>query len=117
MKHRNFYCIIFLLLFQMVIFAQSKVSGKVISEDKIPINKVQIYDSNGGLLSMTDINGEFDFFTDKNKLSLIFYVENFQLKELNIQVNESSNLAIILNSFSEELTEIQIKKRKAKVFE
>lgn len=117
MKHKNFYCIVFLLLFQMVIFAQSKVSGKVISEDKIPINKVQIYDSNGGLLSMTDINGEFDFFTDKNKLSLIFYVENFQLKELNIQVNESSNLAIILNSFSEELTEIQIKTRKAKVFE
>lgn len=117
MKHKNFYCIIFLLLFQMVIFAQSKVSGKVTSEDKIPINKVQIYDSNGGLLSTTDIKGEFDFFTDKIKLSLIFYVENFQIKELNIEVKESSSLEITLNSFSEELTEIQIKTRKAKVFE
>ena len=117
MKHKNFCCIVFLFLFQMAISAQSKVSGKVTSEDKIPINKVQIYDSNGGLLSTTDTGGQFDFFTDKNKLSLIFYVENYQLKELSVEVDNPTILKIILNSFSEELTEIQIKLRKAKVFE
>ena len=117
MKHKNFYCIVFLFLFQMVIFAQSKVSGKVTSEDKIPINKVQIYDSNGGLLSTTNIKGDFDFFTDQKKISLIFYVENYQLKELSVEIDNPTILNIILNSFSEELTEIQIKSRKAKVFE
>ena len=101
----------------MVIFAQSKVSGKVTSEDKIPINKVQIYDSNGGLLSTTNIKGDFDFFTDQKKISLIFYVENYQLKELSVEIDNPTILNIILNSFSEELTEIQIKSRKAKVFE
>ena len=50
-------------------------------------------------------------------MKVLFYSENFKLKELVVFKNKSSNLSIILNSFSEELSEIQIKSRKKKIFE
>ena len=106
-----------LLISSFVISGQSKVSGKVISDENKPLNKVQIYNSNGGLLTQTDSKGRFEFKSEKEKISLLFYAENFKLKELLVVVKESQNLTITLNPFTEELSEIQIKARKKKVFE
>ena len=57
-KHA-FFTIIF--IFQFILTTQSQVSGTVLSEDKTPINKVQIYNSNGGIITETDIKGYFEF--------------------------------------------------------
>ena len=113
-KHA-FFTIIF--IFQFILTTQSQVSGTVLSEDKTPINKVQIYNSSGGIITETDAKGYFEFFINKEDIKVLFYSENFKIKELVISKNESLNLQIILNTFSEELSEIQIKARKIKIFE
>ncbi|CAI8409214.1 MAG: Fe(3+) dicitrate transport protein FecA [Flavobacterium sp. SCGC AAA160-P02] len=117
MNIKNICYTIFFLFFQIGIYAQSKVSGQVLSEVNTPINKVQIYDKNGGLLTETNSKGNFEFVSNKEKLTLFFYSENFKVKELKIEGNKYANLQIILESFSEELTEVQIKARKVRVFE
>ena len=38
---------LFLTLFSTAFFAQFKVTGKVVSEENIPLNKVQIYKIRG----------------------------------------------------------------------
>lgn len=116
MNYKQYLATIFLLILA-VITVKSQVSGTVYSEDNIPINKVQIYNSEGGLLAETNSKGYFEFSLNKDQLSVLIYSENFKLKELTIFLNKSTNLKIILNSFTEELSEIQIKARKNKVFE
>ena len=116
MNYKQYLATIFLLLL-VVVTVQSQVSGTVYSEDNIPINKVQIYNSNGGLLAETNTKGFFEFPLNKDQISVLIYSENFKLKELTIFSNKSTNLKILLNSFTEELSEIQIKARKKKVFE
>ena len=116
MNYKQYLTTIFLLILA-VITVKSQVSGTVYSEDNIPINKVQIYNSEGGLLAETNSKGYFEFSLNKDQLSVLIYSENFKLKELTIFLNKSTNLKIILNSFTEELSEIQIKARKNKVFE
>ena len=113
-KHA-FFTIIF--IFQFILTTQSQVSGTVLSEDKTPINKVQIYNSSGGIITETDAKGYFEFFINKEDIKVLFYSENFKIKELVISKNKSLNLQITLNAFSEELSEIQIKARKKKIFE
>jgi len=116
MNYKLYLTTIFLLLL-VIVTVQSQVSGTVYSEDNIPINKVQIYNSNGGLLAETNSKGDFEFSLKKDQISVFIYSENYKLKELTIFLNKSTNLKIILNSFTEELSEIQIKARKSKVFE
>ena len=116
MNYKLYLTTIFLLLL-VIVTVQSQVSGTVYSEDNIPINKVQIYNSNGGLLAETNSKGDFEFSLKKDQISVFIYSENYKLKELTIFLNKSTNLKIILNSFTEALSEIQIKARKSKVFE
>jgi Fe(3+) dicitrate transport protein len=116
MNYKQYLTTIFLLLL-VIVTVQSQVSGTVYSEDNIPINKVQIYNSNGGLLAETNSKGDFEFSLKKDQISVFIYSENYKLKELTIFLNKSTNLKIILNSFTEALSEIQIKARKSKVFE
>jgi len=109
--------VVFLLFLQSVTFSQYKISGVVVSDDNRPINKVRIYDETGGLLAQTGILGKFKFFTKKEALQLIIYVEEYQLKNVYLQLKDFANLKVTLNTFSQNLSEIQIKARTAKVFE
>ena len=104
-------------VFKFILLAQSQISGIVLSDENTPVNKVQIYNSTGGIISETNAKGYFQFSINVEKMKVLFYSENFKLKELVVFKNKSSNLSIILNSFSEELSEIQIKSRKKKIFE
>ena len=110
-----FFTIIF--IFQFILTTQSQVSGTVLSEDDTPINNVQIYNSSGGIITETNAKGYFEFSINQEEIKVLFYSENFKLKELVISKNKSLNLQITLNAFSEELSEIQIKARKKKIFE
>jgi Fe(3+) dicitrate transport protein len=107
----------FLIFIQLSIYSQYKISGTVVSEFNKPINKVQIYDETGGLLGQTGILGRFNFSTEKEALQLIFYVEEYQLKNVFIELKNFVNLNVILETFSQNLSEIQIKARKERVFE
>ena len=109
--------VLFLLFLQSVVYGQYKISGVVVSDDNRPINKVQIYNKTGGLLAQTGILGKFNFSTEKEGLQLIFYVEDYQLKNVFLQLKDFVNSKVTLETFSQNLSEIQIKARTARVFE
>jgi len=109
--------VLFLLFLQSVVYGQYKISGVVVSDDNRPINKVQIYNKTGGLLAQTGILGKFNFSTEKEGLQLIFYVEEYQLKNVFLQLKDFVNSKVTLETFSQNLSEIQIKARTARVFE
>lgn len=113
-KH-TFFAVFF--VFKFIFLAQSQISGFVLTEENTPVNKVQIYNSTGGILAETNAKGYFQFSINVDKMKVLFYSENFKLKELVVFKNKSSNLSVILNAFTEELSEIQIKSRKNKIFE
>ncbi|QTD38198.1 TonB-dependent receptor [Polaribacter batillariae] len=114
---KNKIVLAFFLGFQWLGFSQYKVTGTVVSEEKKPINKVEIYNETGVLLAQTGILGKFSFTTEAQEISLIFYVENYRLKNVYLASENYANVEVVLESFSEELSEIQIRARKEKVFE
>ena len=113
-KH-NFLTVFF--VFKFILIAQSQITGIVLTEENTPINKVQIYNSTGGIITETNAKGYFKFSINEEKMKVLFYSENFKLKELIVFKNSSSNLNVILDAFSEELSEIEIISRKNKIFE
>ena len=109
--------VLFFLFLQAVVYGQYKISGVVVSDDNRPINKVQIYNESGGLIGQTGILGKFNFSSEKQVLKLIFYVEEYRLKNVFIELKDFVNLKVTLEPFSQNLSEIQIKARTTKVFE
>lgn len=109
--------ILFLIFTQLSVYSQYKITGSVVSLDEIPINKVEIYDETGSLLAQTGILGKFSFTTEKKEISLIFYVEEYRLKKVFLKLKDFVDLKIVLEDFLENLSEIQIRARKTKVFE
>ncbi len=109
--------IIILLFLSSSIFSQFTVTGKVVNMENRPVNSVQVFDENGGLLSQTDILGKFSFITGKNEIPLIFYVEKYRLKKVFLKLKDFKNLKVELEFFFQELSEIQIKLRREKIFE
>jgi Fe(3+) dicitrate transport protein len=109
--------VLFFIFLQAVVYGQYKISGVVVSDDNRPINKVQIYNESGGLIGQTGILGKFNFSSEKQVLKLIFYVEEYRLKNVFIELKDFVNLKVTLETFSQNLSEIQIKARTAKVFE
>ncbi len=113
----TFKAICILLLLTTSVFAQNKVSGVVTSEVNKALNKVKVYNLQGRLLAETNSNGAYQFITDKQQLNLMFYVDNYQLKEVQVTIDKDVVLNVQMNSFSEELSEIEIKVQRKKVFE
>jgi Fe(3+) dicitrate transport protein len=109
--------ILFLIFTQLSVYSQYKITGSVVSLDDIPINKVEIYDETGSLLAQTGILGKFSFTSEKKEISLIFYVEEYRLKKVFLKLKDFVDLKIVLEDFLENLSEIQIRARKTKVFE
>lgn len=105
------------MLFCLVGFAQKNVTGEVISSEGKPINKVIVYSENGTILAETNTKGKFSFTTEKNKLSLLFYSDNHKLLSIKFSQDEFQNIKVQLEEFTQELSEISIKARRAKVFQ
>ncbi|CAL2104264.1 TonB-dependent receptor [Tenacibaculum sp. 190130A14a] len=118
LKLKEFKLIVFILFAcTSTLIGQQKVSGIITSDTGKKLNKVQVYLSGGKFLTETNSKGYYEFLTDKNKLSLLFYLDAYKLKEVEIEVNDTTSFDIVLNSFSEELSEIVINAQRKKVFE
>lgn len=100
-----------------IVFSQYKITGTVVNQYDNPINKVQILSENGELLAQTGVLGKFIFSVDTKQIPLIFYVENYRLQNVFLTFKDFTDLKVTLDFFSEELSEIQIKTRREKVFE
>ena len=104
-------------LFSWVLFAQNKVTGSVFSKENKPINEVIIYDAKGNILAETNAKGFFQFSTEQNQIKVIFYSEIFKIKAVDIDAQNANDLRIVLEDFEQELSEITLKARRAKVFQ
>ena len=114
----KFYILLVVFAFLNVsVYSQNEVSGIVLSDITTPINQVEIYSKSGGFFTKTDRKGQFNFTTDKQKIELVFYAENFKVKNVILSSSDYKNATIILNSFSEQLSEIELKIRKRKIFD
>lgn len=111
-------CIVYLFLFTTVtFFSQNIVSGLVTDGFNNPIKNAQLYNEIDGFLTVTNSDGKFEFTTKLSQIALIVYADNFKLKRVNIDVIENSKIKITLDVFEDELSEIEIKVRKEKIFE
>ena len=118
LKLEDYKCIIvFMLLLPSVVWSQFKVSGFVTSEVQKPLNNVVVYNKTGDVLAKTNIAGAYSFTTNKDRLELFFYVEQFKLKQQNISLKNDLTLHVQLNAFTEELSEIVIQAQRRKIFE
>lgn len=117
MTLKDFSILFFLLLSTQVICGQNKIQGVITdAESNIVIKDAELYDRNGGLLALTDENGTYSFTTEKEEINLIVFAFGYQVQEQKITVTSNTIANLKLNSLREELSEVEVFARKAKVF-
>ncbi len=117
LRLKDYKFFIAILMCTSSIFSQIKISGFVTNEDKKTLQKVEIFDDYGNVLATTDIKGYYEFITNKKLLTVFFYLKEYELQEKNIKTEEKKTHYIVLNPFSEQLSEVEIKAKKHRVFE
>jgi Fe(3+) dicitrate transport protein len=118
MKLKDYSLLLLCVILAFAINAQQMVSGRVTNKaTQKPLNNVEVYDTALGLLAKTDIKGYYEFAANKQKLSLVFFLYEFQIIEVDVIVEADVILSPQLETLGEELTVVEIKARKNKVFE
>ena len=117
MKLKDFNIIILLLLVSLQSFGQYKYQGEVTDLlSGSPLSEVQIYDKLRGSITRTSLNGKFEFISEHKKLTLVFFLPNYDVFEKEISVT-NAEINIILAPLQETLDEIEIITRKRQIFE
>ena len=117
LKLKDYSLLVIVFLFVIVASAQTKFTGIVTSETNKQLQKVQLLDVSGNTLAITDSKGYFEFTSAKKTFIVAFYLDEYELFETKFDVNTKTVYNIVLNSFSEELSEVEIKAKKRKAFE
>jgi len=118
MKLKDYSLIIITLLICLISQAQKTFSGFVIhATTNAPLDKVEIFNKNSGLLATTDRNGYFEFDSSKDEIILLVFAFDFKIQEIVFKTEESQELNIKLEPLGEELTAVEITVRKSKIFE
>jgi len=119
MKLKDCSILIIMCLLTINLIAQTKVTGIVnVLDANMPIYETEIFDKvTGQLLTTSNKDGYFEFTTDKETMTIVFFSYNYKLVELNIVVTKDLFIDQKLEAFIEELSEVEIKIRKAKTFE
>ncbi|MFY7670850.1 TonB-dependent receptor family protein [Tenacibaculum sp. MEBiC06402] len=117
LKLKDYSIVFVLFLVVTVLTAQTKFTGVVTSETNKKLQKVQLFDVSGNVLSITDSKGYFEFTSPKKAFTVVFYLDDYELFETKFDANTKTVYNITLNAFSEELSEVEIKAKKRKAFE
>ena len=86
------------------------------TENKKPINAAEIYDISGSLLSTTNKEGYFKFFTDKRDLLLIVFTSKHKVYQKKLVITDSIFINIPLERLEITLKEIEINEQKQAIF-
>ncbi|WP_233884147.1 TonB-dependent receptor domain-containing protein [Tenacibaculum piscium] len=98
-------------------FAQYQISGKVVNNKGIPVENVEVYNANNGVITKTNTQGIYQINdVSKGTLKLIFFSYNYKIVEKEIKLINNKTLNISLDYIGEELSEVVINQRKRKVF-
>ncbi|MFD0963943.1 TonB-dependent receptor domain-containing protein [Pseudofulvibacter geojedonensis] len=107
--------VLFFVLFSSIGLAQETISGVVTDQKDIPLAKVAIYNSSGGLLTQTNHNGLFSFVSQKQNLKVVLYLDSYSILEKELTA-PSSKVKIVLHEIGGNLTEVELTARRKKVF-
>ncbi len=118
MKHIKIILFFLFLVISNKGVSQHQISGTVLSKNtQLPLANVSIYDKDSGMLSITNTSGTYQFFTDKENITLVFFSSEFKVLEKKINPTQNKILNIQLQDLFETLSAVEIKVRKARVFE
>ncbi len=97
--------------------AQYKVSGIVTSTiTNSPIKGVVIYNEENTILAETNVKGYYEFNTSKNSLNISFFSYDYEIKRQRLQIHKDVINNQKLKILAEELSEVALTARRAKVF-
>ncbi len=117
MKLRDYRVVLVALLAVSSMMGQYKLTGIVTDQNNQPIEKAEVYNQNTGEQLVTDINGSFEFSNVANGQYLItVFNYNFDILEKIITVDGDTRLDFVLNPLGEELSEVLITQRRARIF-
>ena len=118
LKLKDYSITVLFLLISVTMLSQYKVKGVVSAPNNKPLNKVEIYDTKGGLLALTNNIGAYEFTTTKKQFVIYVYADNYELVEKQVSLKDAiTTYNIKLALFSEQLSEIEIRAQRKKVFE
>ncbi len=118
MKLKAYKILFFIMCSSHILNAQNRVFGTVTVEDnELTSSNIFIYDDNNKLLTTTDSKGNYEFFTEKNQMKIIFLLVGSQYEEEDVIIQEKTELNIIFKKNTKVLSEVVIKGRKIKEFE
>ncbi len=97
--------------------AQNRISGVVKdAATNATLEFVEVYNKETGLLTKTNASGFYEFETEKETLTLVFFSYEYQVEEQVITISENKTINVALSPLGETLSEVEITSRKAKVF-
>ncbi len=117
MKLKDYKLLFTFCFLSISLTAQNKVSGIITAfETNKPLENVEVYDKGSGLVATTSNEGFYSFTTEKEEITIVFFMHNFKVSEKKIILNQDLVLNINLYSLHQQLSEVEIKVRIAKVF-
>ncbi|WP_298503015.1 TonB-dependent receptor [uncultured Maribacter sp.] len=118
MKLKDYRVLVVFFMCSISLSAQYKISGVIVSQnDNSVLENVEVYDKALGKITTTNKDGYYEFVTKKENITLVFFSYNFKVFEESLVVNKDAELSVSLQSLGEELSEVEVTARKAKVFE
>ncbi|WP_196885460.1 TonB-dependent receptor domain-containing protein [Aureivirga sp. CE67] len=108
----------FFLCVSTIALAQEVYKGKIIdSQTNEGVEGVEIYKKTGGLLATTKPDGTFEIDNLKpGDYQMVFFSYQYKIKEEKIALKIGKAIQIALDPLGEQLTEVVLNQRKAKVF-
>jgi len=118
MKSKVFKILVLLYLSIQYSYGQNRVFGTVKIEDSESQNSIVfVYDGNSKLLTETDENGFYEFYTEKEEMDVIFLLVGSQYIEEKIIIKNELELNIFFEKQTKVLSEVIIKGQKIREFE
>ena len=118
MKSKVFKILILLYLSIQYSYSQKRVYGTVkIEESENQNSTVFIYDGNSKLLTETNENGFYEFYTEKKEMNIIFLLVGSQYIEEKIIIKNELELNVVFEKQTKVLSEVIIKGQKIREFE
>lgn len=118
MKSKVFKILLLLYLTIQYGYAQNRVFGTVKIEDSKNQNSIVfIYDGDSKLLTKTDENGFYEFYTEKKEMNVIFLLVGSQYIEEKIVIKNELELNVVFEKQTKVLSEVIIKGQKIREFE
>ncbi len=116
MRSKVFKSTVFLLLFSVLVQAQTSFSGLVMDADNQPISEAEVYLKELELLTTTSATGNFYFDNlSEGSYSLVVFAYGFKVYEQTINTS-NQDLVISLESIGEKLSEVILTREREKVF-